>query len=148
MRLWPPGPRPDVADTQRSPGVVAAAIAGLLGALHLAGGTATVVLAAVPPAEAVLALARAVLGGILLPTVAGLASGAGWSRSLGVVAFAGLAVVQLLPLLAGATLAVPLAGILLSGTCALYLVLAPGEFTDGDDGRPISEDTDPHDFVR
>ncbi len=134
-----------MADDRGVPG--AAGLATFLGGLHLALGTLEL-LAGQPSLPAtLLSLNQVVLGAILLPTAVGLARGKPWSRYLGVVAFAGIAVVQLLPLLSGATLAVPLLGILLGSGAALYLLLAPGEFRE-DEGRVLTEDTDPHDFVR
>lgn len=137
-----------MADGSGSAGVaVVAVVAGLTGVLHVALGSTALVAGDAATAGAVLALARVVLGGTLLPAAVGLLGGAPWSRYLGVVAFGGLAVVGLLGPLSGATLAVPLAGVFLAGACALYLLFAPGEFGT-DDGRPIDEDSDPHDFVR
>ena len=138
-----------MADRDRSAGVlVVAGVAAVLGVLHLASGTLALAMGSSQPAGAVLAGSRTVLGVILLPTAVGLARGAPWSRALGLVAFGGIAVVQLLPLVAGATLAVPLAGILLAASSGLYLLLAPGEFGDESGERAVTKDTDPHDFVR
>ncbi|MHB9288533.1 hypothetical protein ACKVMT_15995 [Halobacteriales archaeon Cl-PHB] len=124
-----------------------AALAILLGGLHLVLGGLD--LGAGPPtlAATLVALNQVVLGGLLLPTAVGLARGRPWSRFLGVVCFSGIALVQLLPLVSGESPAVPLLGILLGSSAALYLVLAPGAFGE-DDGRDLDEDTDPHDFVR
>jgi hypothetical protein len=85
--------------------------------------------------------------GVGLSVVAVIALRASWGRLLGIVTFGGLAVVQLLPLLSGTTFAVPLAGILLSASCALYLVLASEAFGT-DDGHVLTEETNPHEFVR
>jgi hypothetical protein len=123
------------------------AVAGVLGLVHVASGGLVVLAGAATTGALVLAVARFVLGLFLLPTAVGLLRGVPWSRWVGVVGLGGLAVVQFLPLLAGETMAVPLAGILLSSACALYLLLAGQEF-DGIDERAIGEDTDPHDFVR
>lgn len=138
-----------MADSVRSGGVrVVALVAALLGCVHLVGGTYGVLTNALPSATVVLAGGQAVLGALLLPASIGLVRGAQWGRWIGVITFGAIAVLQLLPLLAGVTLAVPLAGILISGTCSLYLLLATDSFGQRDDGRPLNEDTDPHDFVR
>ena len=125
--------------------VIVAGVLGLanaaLGALALAAGQPTT-------AATTIAVARTVLGALLLPTVVGLVAGAAWSRPVGVVALGGIALVELLPLLAGETLAVPLLGILLASVSALYLLLAPGEFASEEEDRALDADTDPHRFVR
>ncbi|WP_276278226.1 hypothetical protein [Haloarcula regularis] len=72
----------------------------------------------------------------------------GPGRWVGVTAFGGIGVLQILPLLAGATLAVPLAGVVLSTGASLYLLLAGEAFGADDDGRALTEDTNPHEFVR
>jgi hypothetical protein len=124
-----------------------AALAIVLGGLHLVLGVADLAGGEPSLAATLVALNQVVLGGLLLPTAVGLARGRPWSRFLGVVCFSGLALVQLLPLVSGASPAVPLLGILVGSTAALYLVLAPGAFSPND-GRDVDEDTDPHDFVR
>ncbi|MFC7251306.1 hypothetical protein ACFQJ5_15895 [Halomicroarcula sp. GCM10025324] len=125
---------------------VVAVLALGYGVVNTASGVLAL-LSAVGVASLVLAFAQAALGVLLVPAGVGVALRAPWGRRLGIVALGGLAVVQLLPLLSGATFAVPLAGILLSATCALYLLLA-GEAFGTDDGRVLTEETNPHEFVR
>ena len=125
---------------------VVAALALGLGAVHVFTG-AVETLAATGTAPLVLAVGRALLGLLLLPAGVGVALRRTWGRWVGVTAFGGIAVLQILPLLAGATLAVPLAGILLATGNALYLTFA-GEAFESDDGRALTEDTNPHEFVR
>lgn len=98
-------------------------------------------------AGTILAIGRVLLGTVLLPTAWGLVRGRLWSRYLGIVAFGGIAIVQFLPMVAGATAVAPLGGVVLAGICALYLIFAGSAFGSGDDGR-ISEDTNPHFFMR
>ncbi len=137
-----------MADRTGSPGIgVVVVLAGVLGVVHLGLGGLSLLGGPSTTAATVIALSQAILGGLLLPTAAGLAMTAPWGRYLGIVTFGGIAVVQLLPLLAGA-LAVPLLGIGLAGGSAVYLVVAGEVFREGDDERPISEATDPHRFVR
>ncbi|WP_254279098.1 hypothetical protein [Haloarcula marina] len=116
---------------------------GVVTVLSGAGGLLT----AIGVASLVVAGAQAALGVLLLPAGVGIAMRASWGRLLGIVAFGGVAVVQLLPLLSGETFAVPLAGVFLSTACALYLALA-GEAFGTDDERVLTEDTNPHEFVR
>ncbi|WP_424003241.1 hypothetical protein ACOZ4I_03930 [Haloarcula salina] len=125
-----------------------AALALGLGAVHVLSGVLGLVSSLGAAGALVLAGSRTVLGLLLIPAGVGLALRKPWSRWVGVVAFGGIAVVQLLPLLAGTTLAVPLAGVLLSTGCSLYLLLAGEAFEKADDGRVLTEDTDPHEFVR
>ncbi|MBV0900718.1 hypothetical protein [Haloarcula salina] len=125
-----------------------AALALGLGAVHTLSGVLGLVSSLGSPGALVLAVSQAVLGLLLVPAGVGLALRKPWSRWVGVVAFGGLAVVQLLPLLTGSTVAVPLAGVLLATGSSLYLMLAGEAFESGDDGRVLTEDTDPHEFVR
>ncbi|WP_276272687.1 hypothetical protein [Haloarcula litorea] len=126
---------------------VVAALAFGLGLVQAAAGTLGLLSGGRPPAL-VLAGAQAVLGLCLLPTGVGVLRRRPWGRALGVVAFGGVAVVQSLPLLAGATFAVPLVGIALATACWLWLLLAGGAFPEGGDDRALTEETDPHEFVR
>lgn len=138
-----------MTDEPRDAGLgVVLILAGVLGIVHLALGSIELLRGRPTTAATILSGARAFLGLLLLPTVVGLIVGAPWARYLGVVGLGGIAVVQLLPLLAGPPVAAPLAGIVLAGGGALYLLLAPEEFDSEDDTRPISEDTDPHRFMR
>lgn len=125
-----------------------AALALGLGGVHVLSGALGLVSSLGSPGALVLAGSQAVLGLLLVPAGVGLALRRPWSRWVGVVAFGGIAVVQLLPLLAGSTVAVPFAGVLLSTGCSLYLLLAGEAFGQGDDDRALSEDTNPHEFVR
>jgi hypothetical protein len=138
-----------MADGTDSPGLgVVVVLAGVLGVVHLGLGGLSLFGGLATTAATVLAVSQAVLGGLLFPTAAGLAMAAPWGRYLGIVTFGGIAVVQLLPLLAGETLAVPLLGIGLAGGSALYLIVAGEVFGDEGDERAISQETDPHRFVR
>mgnify|MGYP000368422905 CR=1 FL=1 len=125
-----------------------AALALALGVVHALSGLLGLVSAVGSAGALVLAGSRAVLGLLLVPAGVGVALGKPWGRWVGAVAFGGIAVVQLLPLVTGSTFAVPLAGVLLSIGCSLYLLLAGEAFERGDDGRVLTEDTDPHEFVR
>jgi hypothetical protein len=126
---------------------VVAALALGLGAVHVVTG-AVETLATSGTAPLVLAVGRALLGLLLLPAGIGIARRRIWGRWVGVTAFGGIAVLQILPLLAGATLAAPLAGIFLATGASLYLLLAGEAFGADDDGRALTEDTNPHEFVR
>ncbi|MFC7019526.1 MULTISPECIES: hypothetical protein [Haloarcula] len=126
---------------------VVAALALGLGAVHVFTGTVET-LAATGTAPLVLAVGRALLGLLLLPAGVGVALRRTWGRWVGVTAFVGIAVLQILPLLAGSTLAVPLAGTFLATGASLYLLLAGEAFGADDDGRALTEDTNPHEFVR
>lgn len=138
------GKRPDDAGIY-----VAAGLAVLLGGLNAVIAGSGLIEGGTESTVTIRLASRLVLGVLLVPTAFGLATGAPWSRYVGIVAFGGLAVVQILPLVSGTDPAVPLLGILVAATCSVYLLLAPGAFdADGDDDRPIDEETDPHRFVR
>ncbi|MDS0278193.1 hypothetical protein NDI85_10335 [Halomicroarcula sp. S1AR25-4] len=126
---------------------VLAALALSLGVVHVVSGTVTV-LAAISVGVLVLGGCQAALGLFLVPAGVGIALRRPWGRWVGVVAFGGIAVVQLLPFLSGTTLAIPVAGVLLSTGCSLYLLLAGEAFQRDDDGRVLTEDTNPHEFRR
>jgi len=135
-------------DNHGEAGLYAVALLALgLGGVHVLSGVLTLV--SLGSAGAMIrAGSQAVLGLLLVLTGVALALRKPWSRWVGVVAFGGIAVVQLLPLVTGTTFAVPLAGVLLATGCSLYLLLAGEAFeTEGDD-RALTEDTNPHEFVR
>ncbi|RLM36991.1 hypothetical protein [Haloarcula sp. Atlit-120R] len=135
-------------DNHGEAGLYAVAVLALaLGGVHTLGGL-TLVSSLGSAGTLIRAGSQAVLGLLLIPTGVALALRKPWSRWVGVVAFGGIAVVQLLPLVTGATFAIPLAGVLLATGCALYLLLAGEAFETADDARALTEDTNPHEFVR
>ncbi|MBV0925062.1 hypothetical protein KTS45_12730 [Halomicroarcula limicola] len=125
-----------------------AVLACVLGMVHAASGVIAL-LSALGVGALVLGGSQLVLGLLLVPAGVGIGYRKSRGRWLGIVCFAGIAIVQVLPLLSGSELAVPLAGVLLSVGSSLYLLLAGEAFESGDgDSRVLTEDTDPHEFVR
>ncbi|KOX92389.1 hypothetical protein AMS69_13525 [Haloarcula rubripromontorii] len=135
-------------DNHGEAGLYAVALLALgLGGVHVLSGGLTLV--SLGSAGAMIrAGSQAVLGLLLVPTGVALVFRKPWSRWVGVVAFGGIAVVQLLPLVTGTTFAVPLAGVLLATGCSLHLLLAGEAFETEADDRALTEDTNPHEFVR
>jgi len=131
------------------PGLYAvAALAVGLGFFQAVFGVVSLLVSLGSLRAVVLTAAQTVAGVVLLPAGVGIALRKGWGRTLGLVAFAGVAVLQLTPLLGGSGVGVPLVGLAVSVGSAIYLLLAGEAFADGDDTRPPSKDGSAHDFVR
>ncbi|MBX0295075.1 hypothetical protein [Haloarcula nitratireducens] len=125
-----------------------AVLACVFGLVHTASGIITL-LSAISIGTLVLGGSRLALGLLLVPAGVGIGYRKPWGRWLGIGCFAGLAIVQVLPLLSGSEIAVPLAGIFLWVGSSLYLLLSGEVFENGDDdSRVLTEDTNPHEFIR
>ncbi|WP_135304063.1 hypothetical protein [Haloarcula amylovorans] len=125
-----------------------AVLACVFGLVHAVSGV-IVLLSALSIGAFALGGSQLVLGLLLVPAGVGITYRRSWGRWLGIVCFAGIAIVQALPLLSGSEIAVPLAGLFLSVGSSIYLLLAGEAFENGDDNsRVLTEDTDPHEFVR
>ncbi|MFC7077286.1 hypothetical protein [Haloarcula halophila] len=131
------------------PGVsVVGALAVGLGFLQAVSGVTALLFALGSLPAVAFAAAQTVAGTVLLPAGIGIVLRKGWGRTLGIVAFAGVAVLQITPLLGGTGVGVPLVGLAVSAGGSIYLLLAGEAFADGDDTRPLSKDESAHDFVR
>ncbi|MFC6974024.1 hypothetical protein ACFQL1_04020 [Halomicroarcula sp. GCM10025709] len=127
---------------------VVAAVAVGLGLVQAASGAVSLLFGLGSLPTTLLALAQGVAGLVLVPAGVGIALRKGWGRTLGIVAFGGVAVLQLTPLIGGATVGVPLVGLAVSVGSSLYLLLASEAFADAEDTRPLSKDESAHEFVR
>jgi hypothetical protein len=137
-----------MARTESEPGLyVVAALAVGLGLVQAVSGVMSLLFALGSLPATALALGQGVAGVVLVPAGVGVALRKGWGRTLGIVAFAGVAALQVTPLIGGATVGVPLVGLAVSVGSSLYLLLA-GEAFEDEDTRPLSKDESAHDFVR
>jgi len=94
-----------------------------------------------------LSVGKLLFGLLLLPAardIAGLRKRGLW---LAVIGFSGVVSVQLLPLLRGSSSSIAVGSILLSLSCLLYLFLHEDALGDRSE-RELTEETNPHDFIR
>ena len=130
----------------RSTGIAAvAAIGFLLGALTFVGAVGRLAVPDGTLVGTVVAVGLLVLSLSLLPAAVLLVRRDRRGQYLGVVAFAGIAVLDVLPAALG-TGGVPLLGVALATACALYLSLASEEF-DGGAERPDHAEEDDGDVA-
>jgi hypothetical protein len=125
----------------RSAGIAGVALLGfLLGALTFAGAVGRLAAAGGTVVDTVAAVGLLVASLLLMPAAVLLVRRDRRGQYLGVVGFAGIAVLDVLPAVAGGRSGVSVLGVGTAVFCALYLSLASEEFDAATDGPAVPED--------
>lgn len=125
----------------RSAGIAGVAALGfLLGALTFVGAVGRIAAAGGTPVDTVAAVGLLVVSLLLMPAAVLLVRRNRLGQYLGVVGFGGIAVLQVLPAVAGGRSGVPLLGVAVAVGCTTYLSLSSEEFDAAGDGPVVPED--------